>query len=453
MKYEKWSLTYCILKQYIRFVDWMIHKEIRVVGRCNIPKNKPIVFAPNHQNALSDAMAILINTNLQPVWLARADLFRKGFISRVLRFLKVMPVYRMRDGKENLSKNDVIFERSIEVLKNKGVLALYPEAAHTGKRQMIAHKKAIPKIVFMAEEASENNLDIHIIPTGIYYSSYWKFNRSLLINFGTPIRVNDYLEAYGENPAATILCLRQKIHDAIDELVINIRSKKYYNSFENIRAIYGTRFLNRQNKINSLTQQFHSDRTLMAQMDVLANREPETIEVIISHTNHYLKLLKKYKLKNWLVENPGHNLLMVPALKIILLLGFPLFLFGFIFNALPFFATDIITRKNIKDHAFWSTVFLVSGILFFPVVYALELWAISPLLPGIGLKLLFLFCLPLSGKIAFLWYTSFLKLLGRNRLLLLKFFRKTRWNELKSERDKLVHLLDSVIHTNKAMKG
>ena len=225
MNFIKWSFGYWCLKKYVSFADWLIHKKTIVNGKEKIPKNKPILFAPNHQNALADPMAILLHTRFQPVWLARADIFKSKTISVILRFLKIMPVYRLRDGKENLAKNDQTFANSIKVLENNFALALFPEAAHSGKRQMLVHKKAVPRIVFMAEEKANHKLDIHIVPAGIYYSHYWKFNRTVIVNFGDPIRVKDYLEEYRLNTNAATLSLREKIADSILPLIINIKSK------------------------------------------------------------------------------------------------------------------------------------------------------------------------------------------------------------------------------------
>ena len=91
MKYEKWSFGYYLLKKYVQFVDWLIYRKVIINGIDKIPKNKPIVFAPNHQNALSDPLAILLHTKFQPVWLARADIFKKKVVITILRFLKIMP--------------------------------------------------------------------------------------------------------------------------------------------------------------------------------------------------------------------------------------------------------------------------------------------------------------------------------------------------------------------------
>ena len=36
----------------------LFYKKIKVVGKENFPKGKPILIAPNHQNALIDALLI-----------------------------------------------------------------------------------------------------------------------------------------------------------------------------------------------------------------------------------------------------------------------------------------------------------------------------------------------------------------------------------------------------------
>ena len=437
MKYEKWSLGYWLLKQYVRFVDWIIHKKIILNGTENIPRNKPILIAPNHQNALSDPMAILLHTRFQPVWLARADIFKPGIITLALRFLKIMPVYRMRDGKDQLAKNEKTFADSIKVLKNNCALALFPEAAHSAKRQMLSHKKAVPRIVFQAEEKAENNLDIHIVPTGIYYSSYWKFNRSVLVNFGKPILVNDFLEAYKENPSAATLALRDALEKAIEPLIINIKSKENYEIFELIRAIYGKAFTRKKGQQNGFVSRFKSDRQLVNKLDELETINKERTEKICSAAKRFDAQVRKYGLRSWLVENPKNNFLKLALNKLLLLITLPVFAFGFLFNAIPFFAIDTIVRKKIKDFAFWSSFSLVLGFTLFPIVYLLELWTVSAWLPLWWHKLLFFATLPFAGKLAFRWYILLLKTIGRGRLFILKAFRKQQWQNLKHQQEQL----------------
>lgn len=445
MKYEKWSPGYWTLKQYVRFVDWVILNKTIIIGMDKIPKDKPILFAPNHQNALSDPMAVLLNTKYQPVWLGRADMFKNKTTAAILRFFKIMPVYRLRDGKDQLSRNDKTFANSIKVLVDNGALALFPEAAHTGKRQMIAHKKAAPRIVFMAEERAGYNLNIQIIPTGIYYSSYWKFNRNLIVNFGDPIPANQFIEEYKENPNAASLAMRNKIYEGIEPLIFEIRSKKHYDDFEQITEIYGKHLLANQNIKYSIVNLFKSNQVLAKKLDKLEEEKPEETVTLVQQTHIYNSLLKEFKLRSWLVENHKNNVSKIILNKLLLLIGFPIFLFGFLFNAIPFFAIDIPIRKKIKDIAFWSTFFLALGMTVFPIVYLLELLAFSWLIPGIWLKLAFLISLPFAGKLAFKWYILFIKTTGRSRLFILKLFYKKRYQNLLSEKGKLFNKLDNLI--------
>ena len=445
MKYEKWSLGYWMLKQYVRFADWIIQKNTIVLNKKNLPRDKPILFTPNHQNALSDPMAILLHTPLQPVWLARADIFKNKIVIAILRFLKIMPVYRIRDGKENLAKNEETFNNSVKVLQNNGALALFPEGAHTGKRQMIAHKKAAPRIVFMAEELASENLNIQIIPAGIYYSSYWKFNRNVIVNLGEPIPANQFLEEYKENPNAAALSMRNKIYEGLKPLVIDIRSKSHYQDFEDITEYYGRRYLKRQNQKYSIVNLFHSNKKLGEKLDELETVYPEKVKELVEKSGRYKRLIKKHHLRSWLVEKPENNTIKIVINKLIMLVSLPIFIFGFVFNAIPFFGIDTLIRKKVKDFAFWSTFFLVLGLIVFPIFYLIELAIVSSLLPGIWLKLAFLISLPFAGKLAFRWYIILLKTIGRTRLFTLKVFYGNNYKQLQDTKNQLFRDLDNLI--------
>ena len=128
---EKQSLGYEALRVYVRFAFWLTHKRVIVTGRELIPNDHPIIFAANHQNALMDPLALVCTNSLQTLWLARADIFKSKFTKPILKFMKMLPVYRIRDGKENLNNNEEVFDQVTQVLENGGSTALFPEAAHS----------------------------------------------------------------------------------------------------------------------------------------------------------------------------------------------------------------------------------------------------------------------------------------------------------------------------------
>lgn len=116
-KIEQWSFGYHLLKSYHDFC-FKIYFKTTVIGQDKVPFDKSLIFAANHQNSLIDALAILTSRRCQPVFLARADVFKTPTLKKILTFLKILPVYRIRDGYQNLTLNDDIFRKTLDVLKN-----------------------------------------------------------------------------------------------------------------------------------------------------------------------------------------------------------------------------------------------------------------------------------------------------------------------------------------------
>ncbi len=87
-------------------------------------------------------------------------------------FLKILPVYRMRDGFSSLKGNDDIFTKTIDVIKKKNGLVILPEGDHAGFRRLRQLKKGICRVAFQSDEATGFKLKIKIIPVGIEFSNY-----------------------------------------------------------------------------------------------------------------------------------------------------------------------------------------------------------------------------------------------------------------------------------------
>ena len=106
-------LSFRLVKKYIRFTFKRFYSEFIVLGKENIPSEGQVIFAPNHLNALMDALAVhsISPDNYATVFLARSDIFRKKVLARILRACKIMTAFRIRDGIENLGKNNEDFDQ------------------------------------------------------------------------------------------------------------------------------------------------------------------------------------------------------------------------------------------------------------------------------------------------------------------------------------------------------
>ena len=370
---KNWSLGYEALKQFVRLALWLSHKRITVIDSSKIPRNKPLIFAPNHQNALMDPLAVLCTNFTQPVWLARADIFNLNATRPILRFMKIMPVYRIRDGKENLGMNETIFSQVIEVLENKKSLALFPEAAHSGKRQMLAHKKAIPRIAFLAEEKNNFNLKLQIVPVGIYYSHYWHFNRELIVHYGDAIEVDRYQKEYQENSFQATQLLRADIEKRVEQLIINIRSKTHYENYELFRELIGPDFAKANRQIrNQAKNRFFNDQKLIRILEKKEESEPETLSDLHQKTDQLRMALKQLNCTCKQVDEgslQSENLLVLSVFSILLL---PVIVIGFLLHSIPFNIPRYFIQKKVKDPTFYSTFQFVSGMIIY-LIYTITI--------------------------------------------------------------------------------
>lgn len=400
---ENWSPGYEVLRTYVRFAFWLSHKKVIVNGLENIPKEIPIIFAPNHQNALMDPLALVCTNPNQTVWLARADIFKAKIARSALKFIKMLPIYRIRDGKDNLSNNELIFSQVIQILEAKRSIGLFPEAAHSFKRQMLPHQKAVPRIALEAEEKNNFRLELQIVPVGIFYDHYWQFNRTLIVNYGQPIRVDKYQDEFIENPQKAMLSLRDEIYERLCELTIHIDSKKYYQEYELIRELVGQEHSKSKNlNLNKRLNHFYAEKNLLSKLEKLETDQPEIAQKLLDETGNYFKEMKTAGVTDKQIRIAENSTLFSFFVRIVsALISFPVFLFGFFLNALPFYYPRIFIHGKVKDKAFLSTFNFAAGLIIYPIAYFLEAGLIFILSKSILIALIVFFLMPFSGKIAY----------------------------------------------------
>ena len=397
------STGYEALRQYVRFAFWLTHKRIVVTGRENIPEGKPIIFAANHQNALMDPLALSCTNNLQILWLARADIFKNSFARPALKFMKMLPIYRIRDGKENLSNNEEVFNQVTHVLENKQSIALFPEAAHSGKRQMLVHRKAIPRIALDAEARNEFQMGLQIVPVGIYYDHYWKFNRTLVVQYGEPIGIDGYRQRYAENEQNAMLALRDEIRERLSPLTMQINSVEHYAVYEQVRMVAGEELARRLSPgRKTVFELFRYEQALMARVEQFEIKESAAFEALLEATTSYVKLGKSAGFSEEQIAKACHTPVGMMILQLLFaLVALPVLIYGLLFSFLPYYLPRILLRRKVKDPAFLSTFFFAPGLLIFPLMYLLESVLVGLGTGSVTLAAAIFVSMPLAGKLAY----------------------------------------------------
>lgn len=400
---NKRSSGYDNLRSYVSFAFWLTHNKIVVVGRDLIPVDKPVIFAVNHQNALMDPLALVCTNPLQTIWLTRADVFKSKAIRPVFKFLKMIPIYRIRDGKDSLSNNEQIFKQVTRTLEDKLSIALFPEATHSGKRQMLSHKKAIPRIALDAEEKNNFELDLKIIPVGIFYDHYWNFDRTLIVQYGEPFDIDSYKERFAENSQNAMIALRDEIHQRLVPLTMQINSVPYYQDYENFREIIGEEYSSHHFfNSNPILQLFRAHQDLIAEIEHLEIEKPEVFQNLLIQTKTYAREIRKGGFSFSQIEKAvDTSWQKLSGWIAFALLSTPVLVFGLLFNFVPYLIPRVFLAGKIKDKAFLSSFNFALGLILFPVFYLLEGALIWIFTGSFMLGLAGLCAMPFTGKWAY----------------------------------------------------
>lgn len=148
----------------------------------------PLLLASNHPNSFLDAIILCTLFNKPVYSLARGDAFKGKFISRILFSLKLLPVYRVSEGVDNLEENYKTFDECKKIFKQNGIVLIFSEGKCVNEWHLRPLKKGTARL---AISSWEDGIPLKVLPVGINYSSFHKFGKNVKIFFGEMITAND----------------------------------------------------------------------------------------------------------------------------------------------------------------------------------------------------------------------------------------------------------------------
>lgn len=441
---EKTNLLYRLLYRTASLYFHLFYRKVTVLGRENIPENVPLIFAANHQNALMDALAILFAARRPVVFLARADIFKNPRIAGLLYFLKILPVFRIRDGIESMGNNNLIFTKTVKVLQSGLPIGILPEGTHTHIKRLQTLKKGICRIAFMAAESTDYALDINIVPVGLDYTDYQNAGTHLIVNFGKPMSVAAYYGHYRENPQKAITQLRDDLAGRIRAVMIHVEDEQHHDMLQSLNAMIMRSWLQEHSLKDTRINRFRSSMAVLEQLENGLKTNALDPESTAADLKAYQELLRKYRIRDEQVETESKPLpLLLSWVAWVLVL--PIHVSGMILNWLPYRIPVLLSAK-IKDPQFVSSVNYGLS-LFVYLLWYLIMLIIALLLPfSTAVTLPLIVASPFAGLFAFYNYLFYKKLLARSRQYLLKRFRPEQFRKLTALRNSLTARIVTVLN-------
>ena len=166
---------------------WHLWFKLELRGRENIPKSGPFVFCSNHVSGLDPTIVCLgIPTRIKLRFIGKAELFENPFLR--LLFEKGLGCFPIERGSADMGALD----KAINIVKDGGVLAIFPEGTRSKDGYLLRFKSGLSLIV------QQTKADV--LPCNITYLDGKKFRSRVVVNYGPVIPYESLGFSDSQNP-------------------------------------------------------------------------------------------------------------------------------------------------------------------------------------------------------------------------------------------------------------
>lgn len=233
-------MIYALIKLYARFAIRIYCPEIIVNKPAMLKMDGPLLLACNHPNSFLDGMILTTLMNRPVYSLARGDAFKNRNFDRLLRWLKLLPVYRTSEGVENLEQNYTTFGICRQTFQKNGIVLIFSEGRCENEWHLRPLKKGTARL---ARSSWLEGIPLTVLPVGLNYSSFHQFGKRVHINFGDPLHQDIPLSQATEGKA--LLAINEQLEDQLGDSVyeIAIDDRKTWKQFFHTKKYRGAMLL------------------------------------------------------------------------------------------------------------------------------------------------------------------------------------------------------------------
>jgi hypothetical protein len=282
----------------------------------------------------------------------------------------MLPIYRQQDGGNSQEKNKKVFKKATETLARNRNLLIFGEGITDDifERRLKPIKKGALRIGFTALEDLDWKVEIRVQGLGLNYTNPGILRGDVLLAAAEPILLNDYKNAYLENPSKVISELNRELEQRMQAQITHVKADEHVVLHEQIMMLNrkGMHVDCHDPKLSLETRWLYSQK-LAAYLNALSEDQNESIEPIKTQLNQYLNTLRKLGLKEaelyWFAIQKNWRLL--TFLK--LLVQLPLFLVGLVHIALPTMLVKRFVENKLKRPVFWSSTKMTMLLVLLPL--------------------------------------------------------------------------------------
>jgi glycerol-3-phosphate O-acyltransferase/dihydroxyacetone phosphate acyltransferase len=433
------------LRAVARFWLWFFFKRVDVRHLERLPAHGPVLLCINHPNNLIDSLLVGAVLPRKVHYMATAALFRNRLLARFLRAVGAIPVYRRQDDPDKMDRNVDAFAACHAAFDGGHVVAIYPEGTTHAETRVQRIKTGAARIALEYEARRPQALVL--IPLGLTFEARRSFRGRVLVSCGPPLPVHPYLAAFGEDPAKAVDGLTTAIQYGMEAQVVHVDRIDDTALIQAVEQLYRDELVRELREERGFTERqvdmLRLSRSIVDAANYFKTRQPERVERIWQSIQGYRALLAEYRL----CDETVRMRLRRPRLPRRLLtgweavLGFPIFAYGALVNALPHYMPRWLAQRTARKETDYATTRLLASIVAYPLFWGLEIWLVGAVF-GVRPALLFALTLPISGLLAYRYLIGAGRLRSQLRLGVLALRHGAVAKRLVAERQELMAELE-----------
>src|SRR5436190_16871337 len=223
-------LVRCLVGIYFRRIE-LFHPE-------RVPLRVAVLFVSNHPGSITDSFIIGALVPRQVHFVATVQLFRFPPLAWLLRQCGIIPVNRLKDDPRAMRSVLNTFEACYQVLEHGGAVGIFPEGITYDDAQLKTVKTGAARMALELEHRHDGRLGLKIVPVGLTYSGKERYRSAVLVHFGDPILVADFLGDYGGHRKECIGRLSAEIEHRLQSLIVNLPKLEQARVVESVKRLY-----------------------------------------------------------------------------------------------------------------------------------------------------------------------------------------------------------------------
>lgn len=358
----------------------VFYRSYEVTGEETLPNDTGIILCVNHVNALIDAAVLQASTDRNIRALARDGLFKNPVLKPILHMIGTVPIYRRETNQSDTSKNQDTFSKCYELLAENQTLVIFPEGQSHSKSYIQEIKTGAARMALGAIEA--NNIAPVVIPVGMTFSRQKRARTEVLVHYGQPI---DLSIPEGITEYEAVHLITDRVQTGIESVTLNTESWQDLDLVKRLEQFFSLRSSKTYGELRTektpikkrrkLSERFDALQQLIEVQDLLKQHEPEKIRSLMSKLRIFERLCEACGISNYQLVVKYQPLLIVLYIlrtTSIVLIGFPIALWGIINSIIPYTLTHLLTKKVSKKIDQHDTAWVMLGMLFFLIFWGYQ---------------------------------------------------------------------------------